>query len=159
MELLNAPDNGTFFALQLMGDAHEATGSFWEELEQRLHNQLSISVSHVEHMRRLLDYYATDFPAISAEYGSRNAGISEMNETAFLRDLRNYLLHYGAPPIVQTFELGQASSCERSSQIGPWCSMHYKRVKETGTVDLRVRCAIAARTLKGPGTTRRFALP
>ena len=29
-----------------------------------------------------------------------------MNEAAFLRDLRNYLLHYGVPPVIQSLALG-----------------------------------------------------
>jgi hypothetical protein len=107
MNLLNTPVNDTLFALQLMGDDHEATAPFWEELDQRLHNQLSSAVSVVEHMGRLLGYYEADFPTVVAEYESRNTSITAMNETAFLRKLRNYLLHYGAPPVVQTFELGQ----------------------------------------------------
>ena len=41
-----------------------------------------------------------------AEYKQRNAVVTEMNETSFLRDLRNYLLHYGVPPVIQSLTLG-----------------------------------------------------
>jgi hypothetical protein len=102
MNLLNIPNTNTAVALQLMGDDREATAPYWDELDQRLHNQLASAVSLVDHQRRLLSYYEADFPALVAEYTSRNDGIIGMNEAAFLRDLRNYLLHYGAPPIIQT---------------------------------------------------------
>lgn len=107
MNLLNVPTTDTMVGLQLMGDDHEATAPYWEELDQRLHNQLSGAVSLVDHTGRLLDYYEADFPTMVAGFQSRNTSITEMNETAFLRKLRNYLLHYGAAPVLQTFELGQ----------------------------------------------------
>jgi hypothetical protein len=47
-----------------------------------------------------------------AEYNRRNTAVTDMNETSFLRDLRNYLLHYGAPPVVQTLELGPTTQGE-----------------------------------------------
>lgn len=110
MNLLNLPGDDPYFALQLMRDDREVGDPFWEELDQRLHNQLSSAISLVEHARRLLRYYEADFPAVVAEYTSRNDEILRKKEAAFLRDLRNYLLHYGAPPIIQTFESGQAGS-------------------------------------------------
>lgn len=107
MNLLNAPANDPVFALQLMNDDAEAS-PFWEELDQRLHNQLSSAVSLVAHTGRLLKYYEADFPAVVAEYRSRNDAIMGMDETAFLRHLRNYLLKYGVPPIIQTLHLRPA---------------------------------------------------
>jgi hypothetical protein len=106
IDLLNIPANDIAFSLQLMGDDRETTDPFWDELDQRLHNQLASAVSLVDHARRLLKYYESDIPTLDEEYRRRNAIITEMNETAFLRDLRNYLLHYGAPPIIQTLNLG-----------------------------------------------------
>lgn len=89
-----------------MGDDREATARFWEELDQRLHNQLASAVSLVDHTRRLLAYYDSDVPTMVAEYTQRNAVVMAMKETSFLRDLRNYLLHYGVPPVVQSLALG-----------------------------------------------------
>ena len=106
IDLLNIPATDIAASLQLMGDDREATGMFWEELDQRLHNQLASAVSLVDHTRRLLAYYESDIPAMVGEYRTRNAAVREMSEASFLRDLRNYLLHYGAPPVIQTLTLG-----------------------------------------------------
>ena len=89
----------------LMSDDREATKSFWEELDQRLHNELASAVTLVDHTRRLMDYYLPHVPAFVEEYEKRNSNVTELDETAFLRDLRNYLLHYGVPPVIQTLDL------------------------------------------------------
>jgi hypothetical protein len=89
-----------------MGDDREATTRFWNALDQRLHNQLASAGSLVDHTRRLLDYYQDDCPAMVAAYRERNTLVTDMKEASFLRDLRNYLLHYGVPPVLQTLSLG-----------------------------------------------------
>jgi hypothetical protein len=106
MDLLNRPTTNPALALTLMGDDLEATEPFWGEFDQRLHNHLASAVSLVDHARRLTSYYEADAPTTVADYKMRNATIVEMKEAAFLRDLRNYLLHYGAPPIIQTLSFG-----------------------------------------------------
>jgi hypothetical protein len=40
-------------------------------------------VGVVDHTRRLLDYYASDFPTMVAEFQRRNESVPEMNEAAF----------------------------------------------------------------------------
>jgi hypothetical protein len=94
VDLLKIPATDINASLQLMSDDRDATALYWEQLDQRLHNQLASAVSLVDHTRRLLTYYETDIPALVAEYNRQNTIVTEMNETAFLRDLRNYLLHY-----------------------------------------------------------------
>jgi hypothetical protein len=106
IDLLKIPATNIAFSLQLMNDDQEVM-PFWQELDQRLHNQVAGAVSLVDHTRRLLDYYATDFPTMVAEYKRRNEGVTEMSEAAFLRDLRNYLVHYGTAPVIQSLALGQ----------------------------------------------------
>ena len=106
IDLLKIPTNDIAASLQLMSDDREATALFWEELDQRLHNQLASAVSLVDHTRRLLAYYEADVPTMVAEYKRQNAVVTEINEAAFLRDLRNYLLHYGVPPVIQSLALG-----------------------------------------------------
>lgn len=108
VDLLNIPASNPVVSMQLIGDDREATASYWEQLDQRLHNQLASAVSLVDHTRRLLRYFE-DVPALGKEYAARNERVTQMAETVFLRDLRNYLLHYGAPPIVQTVTLGGLS--------------------------------------------------
>jgi hypothetical protein len=106
IDLLKIPATDLAVSLQLMGDDREATALFWEELDQRLHNQLASAGSLVDHTRRLLAYYESDVPTMVHEYNQRNAVVMEMNETSFLRDLRNYLLHYDIPPVIQSVALG-----------------------------------------------------
>ena len=105
VDLLKIPATDIATSLQLMGDDREVTALFWEQLDQRLHNQLASAASLVDHTRRLLAYYETDIPTMVAEYKRQNAVVTEMDEASFLRDLRNYLLHYGVPPVIQSLSL------------------------------------------------------
>lgn len=106
IELLDIPTTNVHFSLLLMGDDRETTAKFWEELDQRLHNQLASVVSLTDHTRRLLAYYEADIPAFVDEYKKRNDAIRNMTQASFLRDLRNYLVHYGTPPVIQSMSLG-----------------------------------------------------
>jgi hypothetical protein len=122
MDVLNRPRADPALALRLLNDdAGEETLPFWDELDQRLHNPLSSAVSLIDHTRRLLNYYEADFPTVVADHEARNATIREMNETAFLRDLRNYLLHYGAAPVMQSIRLGtsEGSAIGYSVKLSP----------------------------------------
>lgn len=105
VNLLKGPAKNLALSFALFGDHSEATARFWAELDQRLHNQLAGAVTLVDHTRRLTDYYAEDAPALVEEFERLNAEVVAMDETAFLRRLRNYLLHYGAAPVVQTQSL------------------------------------------------------
>ena len=114
LEVLDRPNNDVVFSMVLMGDDRDAIGPFWGEVDQRLHNELASAVSLVDHTRRLFEYLGSDVPAIIAEYTERNSKIMAMNETKFLRKLRNYLLHYGSAPILQSMSL---SSGEHSLKL------------------------------------------
>lgn len=105
VQLLKGPATNIGLSLMLMSDDRDATEGFWQELDQRLHNQLAGAASLVDHVRRLTDYYAEDAPELVKEFARRNDEVFAMDEAAFLRRLRNYLLHYGVPPIVQTQSL------------------------------------------------------
>jgi hypothetical protein len=105
IDLLKSPSADIGLAVQLMNPDPRVGMPFWERLDQRLHNQVASAVTLVDHTRILMEYYKDDTPDVSAEYESRKKRIMEMNEAAFLRNLRNYLLHYGAPPVVHTLTL------------------------------------------------------
>jgi hypothetical protein len=47
-----------------------------------------------------------------AEYERRNAIVTELDESRFLRDLRNYLLHFGVAPLLQTLTFGRGEEAE-----------------------------------------------
>lgn len=115
--LLNIPAANPAFALQLMGDDRESTDPFWSELDQRLHNQLASSESLIDHERRFFRHYGPDFPAVLAEYKRRVASVAGMTEAVFLGDLRNYLLHYSAPPIIQSLALGASDAGGSGHQV------------------------------------------
>ncbi len=115
IRLLNVPATDYRTAFLLMGDDRDETQPFWDELDQRLHNQVASLVSLVDHTRPLLAFYQDDAPSVFSEYEQRNTVIREMSEAAFLRDLRNYLLHAGVPPILQTLALTTAEG----TVVGP----------------------------------------
>lgn len=98
------------FSIQLSGDDTPVTREFWDEVDQRLHNFLASAVSLVDHTRRLTSFFAPDVPDIVAEYDRRNAMVTTLAETTFLRDLRNYLLHFGVAPLLQTISLSSIDS-------------------------------------------------
>jgi len=127
IDLLKIPATNVVVSLQLMGDDPGTTNAFWEPFDKRLHNQIASAVTLVDHVRRLLDFYERDVPMMVSEYRRRNAGITAMNESAFLRDLRNYLLHYGAPPVVQTLSLGPP---DQASMTGHQIKLSASRLLE-----------------------------
>lgn len=100
------------FSMQLSGDDTSETREFWDEVDQRLHNFLASAVSLVDHTRRLTKFFALDVPDIVAEYEVRNATVTELDETSFLRDLRNYLLHFGVAPLLQTLNFNRGEDAE-----------------------------------------------
>ena len=106
VNLLKMPATNFDVSLLLMGDDIDASAPFWQELDQRLHNELASAVSLVDHTRRLLKHYQDDAPHFVNEYLDRNTSVTTMEEAVFLRDLRNYLLHYGVAPIIQSLSLG-----------------------------------------------------
>jgi hypothetical protein len=81
--------------------------AFWEAIDQRLHNLLASAVSLVDHTRRLVAFY-DPYPDFQQEFQSRNDAIAAEPRTAFLRKLRNYLLHFGVAPTAVQVDLGPA---------------------------------------------------
>lgn len=117
VDLLNTSATDIGVALQLMNPDPRVGRPFWDTLDQRLHNQVASTVTLVDHTRLLLKHYSVDVPTLVAEYEKRNARIMEMDEAAFLRDLRNYLLHYDVPPIVHSLSLGPKTSTGTTGHV------------------------------------------
>lgn len=84
---------------------------FWQQMDQRLHNMLSSAVSLVDHTRPLIKFYSheADF---SAEWATRSEKVATSDRALFLRKLRNYLLHHGMAPLMQTLHLEPVSADE-----------------------------------------------
>lgn len=67
------------------------------EATRRLYNYISSISSLADYTRNLLkDYKGSSF---EAEYLVKLSHVTELNEFAFLKDLRNYASHYKIPPI------------------------------------------------------------
>ncbi len=160
-QLLAIPSKRTAVSLLLMSDDREATTPFWEELDQRLHNELASAVTLVDHSRRLMKYYRPYIPSMVQEYERRNENVTDLRETAFLRDLRNYLLHYGVPPVIQTLSLSSPAvaggtghaiklSADRLLEWGSWKakSRDYLAEFKDGP-DLRQTVAVYANSMSG----------
>lgn len=77
---------------------------FWDALDQRLHNLVSSAASLVDHTRPLVDFYEYE-PAFREEFKTRNETVAQSPRASFLRRLRNYLLHYGMAPLMETMRL------------------------------------------------------
>lgn len=82
---------------------------FWAALDQRLHNMVSSAVTVVDHTRGLVRHYHRD-NAFVAEWESRSREVATSPRAVFLRRLRNYLLHAGNAPILQTLDLNVSPS-------------------------------------------------
>lgn len=104
VNLLNEPASNPALALLLMQDGIEGATGYWDALDQRLHNQVASAASLVDHTRNLMKYLK-DAPFLVEEFQERNQRVRDMPEALFLRDLRNYLLHYGVAPRVQVIDL------------------------------------------------------
>ena len=96
--LLEAPNSNFLLGGQLAGNMHpEVQRRFNDELDRRLLNFGSSASALVDISRRILgDYGGTDF---FEEYERRRAPLSEHPAPRFLRDLRNFLQHFGVAPI------------------------------------------------------------
>ncbi len=77
---------------------------FWDALDQRLHNLVSSAVSLIDHTRPLVDFYEHE-PTFQDEFRAKNEEVARSAHASFLRRLRNYLLHYGVAPLMQTIRL------------------------------------------------------
>ncbi|PWU44490.1 hypothetical protein DLJ46_25720 [Micromonospora globispora] len=78
---------------------------FYDEVDRRLHNFVAAAATLIDHTRRLVDDYAgTSF---AEEYTRRKDELIAQPEATFVRDLRNFVLHYGLPTIGGTFSIGK----------------------------------------------------
>lgn len=120
--LLTDAENNIFHALALMEagpaeDAPEPTrqelidaakayrDEFWQVLDQRLHNLVASLASLIDQTRPLIAFYDQE-PVFQQEFQRRNRAVAGHVRSKFVRRLRNYLLHAGVAPLVQTMRLG-----------------------------------------------------
>lgn len=82
---------------------------FWGQLDQRLHNMVSSAIGVVDHTRPLVTFYDHEHDFV-VEWERRSEKVAKSPHALFLRRLRNYLLHYGMAPVMQSMELGPPKS-------------------------------------------------
>jgi hypothetical protein len=99
--LIGAPSNDIELAMQLSQDidveAPVVREQYWAAMDQRLHNALASAITLVDHVRRLIQHYPGT--VLAAEFERRNAEIKNDNGAAFIRRLRNYIVHYAVLPL------------------------------------------------------------
>ena len=108
MGLLATAETNARYSLMLMTDLELIPGEqaiFWAQFDQRLHNLLASATSLVDHTRRLISYYEHE-PEFTENFRRRNDEVAESDVALFLRRLRNYLLHFGVAPTMQTLHFG-----------------------------------------------------
>jgi hypothetical protein len=69
---------------------------------------VSSAISLVDHTRPLARFYRHN-ETFSQEYETRATQVRDSPVAAFLRRLRNYLLHCGMPPTAHSFQFGNES--------------------------------------------------
>lgn len=115
IEFLKAPMRDPAILSMVMTDGPAESSTLWDELAQRLQNQIASIASLVDHTRPLITYYEADAADLVTQFKSRNETIQQMEQAAFLRDLRNYFLHRGHAPIISTLTFGTPNDSPSTS--------------------------------------------
>lgn len=126
------------------------------QIDQKLHNYVASSASLIEQTRRLADRYVT--VSVRDDYDRRRSAITTQGRNVFLRDLRNYALHYSIPFTRHTVSLNAAQpeltyrvdlSTSSLSEWAGWKAPAKEFLAEAGpAVDLRAVVAEHAREYK-----------
>ncbi len=97
--LLDKPNKNEDLRIELIQNvqAQTAKEDFISEMLRLLHNYIASSASLIDHSRRFIEKYPdSDF---SKNYQIRRTAIASSPEHCFLKDLRNYIVHFDIPPI------------------------------------------------------------
>jgi hypothetical protein len=94
------------------------------QLDQRLHNFVSAALALVDHSRNLVRHYPTS--PFEDEYEKRKTDFANAPAVAFVKDLRNYLLHANQAPFMFTLDIDFVAHIEATktqltcSQLLEW---------------------------------------
>lgn len=113
LTLLDDAENNIDIGVELIQNVRSShfRENYGAMLDQRMHNMLASAVTLVDHTRRWLSNYVdTEF---ERSFNERSDAIKESPVAAFLRRLRNYLLHYGMAPFEYQLSIA-ANKAERS---------------------------------------------
>lgn len=103
--LIAAPEADARLLIALVSQDQEggARQRYYDGLFRCLHNYLSILATLIDHARNLMRRYkGTDY---YTEYELRKDTFSRLPMASFLKDLRNYLLHYEMVPLAIAISL------------------------------------------------------
>jgi hypothetical protein len=105
VQTLLAAETQEELAIELIQNVRPANvrKKFFGLLDQRLHNMLASAMSLVDHTRRLIRGY--EGGSFATEFRERNDAVRAAHSSVFLRDLRNYLLHYELIPFAHSVSL------------------------------------------------------
>lgn len=107
LELLALPSKDEKLITELMQNMWEqdVRDTYFSEMLRLLHNYTASAMTLVDHSRRFINKYSgTDF---CKEYDLRRLKVSDSKEHRFLKDLRNYMLHVGTPPVGYTIKVNE----------------------------------------------------
>lgn len=110
MQVLDAAEKDERLARELFQNVRPTNvrRDYFGLLDQKLHNMLASAVSLVDHTRRVRNKYkGTDF---YKELMTRNNLVRAAPGSTFVRDLRNYLLHYGVLAFVHQISMPSEGS-------------------------------------------------
>lgn len=119
LELFALPSNDERLLTELMQNMWEqdVRDTYFSEMLRLLHNYTAASMTLVDHSRRFIKKYSdTDF---GKEYDLRRIKVSDSREHHFLKDLRNYMLHVGTPPVGYTIKINQEHNESFSPNLTP----------------------------------------
>ena len=105
MEAGPAGDTPETTRQEFLQEAEAYRDEFWQALDQRLHNLVASLSSLVDQTRPLIAFYVEE-PAFQQEFQRRNGAVAGHVRSKFVKRLRNYLLHAGVAPLVQSMRLG-----------------------------------------------------
>lgn len=114
---------------------------FWLFFFLHLANYTAMSQTLVDHVRNLMkNYEGTEFEAQNA---TRRAELINATENHLVKDLRNFISHYGTPPIQFTMNMVGESvtfsagiDSARLLKGNRWSAVSRKYLQETGVVPI-----------------------
>lgn len=106
------------FQVRELGRFADEDVPFSTQLTQRLHNYLSSLATLIDHTRRVMRGTEVD-PAIREAYEEQvRRDFEESPSAGFLKDLRNYMLHYSLPAtVIRWDETGPDASSISNSDV------------------------------------------
>lgn len=107
LTLLDSPTKSDELIFELIQNvrSQKVKEAFQSEMLRMLHNYIASASSLVDHSRRFVKKYSGS--EFGAGYDKKREVVAATGEHCFLKDLRNYLMHVGIPPIGYTIKISK----------------------------------------------------